>query len=49
MSDAPEPTSTREAEPPRYEPAPGVGKLALWVLLFVVAAVVVVVGGVYFA
>ncbi|MEV2215331.1 hypothetical protein AB0H86_28530 [Streptomyces sp. NPDC050997] len=34
---------------PRYEPPPGVGKLALWILLFVVAAVVVVVGGVYFA
>ncbi|MET9898501.1 hypothetical protein [Streptomyces sp. NPDC006446] len=33
---------------PRYEPAPGVGKLLLWVLLFVLAAVVVVVGGVYF-
>ncbi|MEV7340763.1 hypothetical protein [Streptomyces sp. NPDC093544] len=49
MSGAPEPTSSPEPEPPRYEPAPGVGKLALWVLLFVVAAVVVVVGGVYFA
>ncbi|MCX5558074.1 hypothetical protein [Streptomyces sp. NBC_00038] len=49
MSDAHEPTGSREPEPPRYEPAPGVGKLALWVLLFVVAAVVVVVGGVYFA
>ena len=49
MSDAPEPTSGPEPEPPRYEPAPGVGKLVLWVLLFVVAAVVVVVGGVYFA
>ncbi|MEU0071374.1 hypothetical protein ABZ027_17775 [Streptomyces sp. NPDC006332] len=36
-------------EQPRYEPPPGVGKLALWILLFVVAAVVVVVGGVYFA
>ncbi|GAA4996516.1 hypothetical protein [Streptomyces siamensis] len=35
-------------EEPRYEPAPGVGKLALWVLLFVLAAVVVVAGGVYF-
>ncbi|WP_405614500.1 hypothetical protein [Streptomyces sp. NBC_00076] len=34
---------------PRYEPPPGVGKVALWILLFVVAAVVVVVGGVYFA
>ncbi|MGW3662887.1 hypothetical protein [Streptomyces sp. NPDC005141] len=34
---------------PRYEPAPDLGKLLLWVLLFVVAAVVVVVGGVYFS
>ena len=33
---------------PRYEPAPGVGKLAVWILLFVVAAVAVVLGGVYF-
>ncbi|MER5381497.1 hypothetical protein ABT040_14615 [Streptomyces sp. NPDC002688] len=37
-----------ESGQPRYEPAPGVGKLLLWVLLFVLAAVVVVVGGVYF-
>jgi hypothetical protein len=37
------------AEPgqPRYEPAPAVGKLLIWVLLFVLAAVVVVAGGVY--
>ncbi|MER5749616.1 hypothetical protein [Streptomyces sp. NPDC002088] len=41
---APEP----EPEHPRYEPAPGVGKLLMWVLLFVLAAVVVVLGGVYF-
>jgi len=34
-------------EQPRYEPPPSVGKLLLWVLLFVLAAVVVVVGGVY--
>ncbi|WP_199830542.1 hypothetical protein [Streptomyces sp. MMG1533] len=32
---------------PRYEPAPGVGKLAVWILLFLLAAIVVVVGGVY--
>ncbi|MGW7041741.1 hypothetical protein ACWGDT_03280 [Streptomyces avermitilis] len=38
----------REAEPPRYEPAPAVGKLLLVVLLFVLAAVAVVLGGVYF-
>jgi hypothetical protein len=43
----PEPT-THDTEQPRYEPPPSVGKLALWVLLFVVAAVVVVLGGVYF-
>ncbi|MFF0157364.1 hypothetical protein ACFYRY_07450 [Streptomyces sp. NPDC005263] len=42
------PTSGPDDQP-RYEPPPGVGKVALWVLLFVVAAVVVVVGGVYFA
>ncbi|MCZ4514098.1 hypothetical protein O3Q52_39390 [Streptomyces sp. ActVer] len=35
-------------EPPRYEPGPGVGKVMLWVLVFVLAAVVVVAGGVYF-
>ncbi|MER5910728.1 hypothetical protein ABT124_09550 [Streptomyces sp. NPDC001982] len=34
--------------PDRYEPAPGVGKLLLWILLFVLAAVVVVLGGIYF-
>ncbi|WP_435224592.1 hypothetical protein [Streptomyces sp. Tue6028] len=49
----PEPTPDDPARAPgngepRYEPAPGVGKLALWVLLFVLAAVVVVAGGVYF-
>ncbi|MFD8216970.1 hypothetical protein ACFXKC_20955 [Streptomyces sp. NPDC059340] len=50
----PEPTThdpesaTHDPEQPRYEPPPSVGKLALWVLLFVVAAVVVVLGGVYF-
>ncbi|GGR67775.1 hypothetical protein GCM10010269_03230 [Streptomyces humidus] len=32
----------------RYEPPPGVGKLLAWILLFVVAAVAVVLGGVYF-
>ncbi|MGW1723220.1 hypothetical protein ACWCQK_09890 [Streptomyces sp. NPDC002306] len=34
-------------EPPRYEPAPGVGRLLMWVLLFVLAALAVVLGGVY--
>ena len=36
-------------EPPRYEPGPSVGKLMLGLLVFVLAAVVVVVGGVYFS
>ncbi|WP_405644776.1 hypothetical protein [Streptomyces sp. NBC_00019] len=34
-------------DPQRYEPAPGVGKLVLWILLFALAALVVVLGGVY--
>jgi hypothetical protein len=34
-------------EQPRYEPAPGIGKLAVWILLFLLAAIVVVLGGVY--
>ncbi|MDH6629173.1 hypothetical protein M2271_007009 [Streptomyces sp. LBL] len=42
-------TSPDPENQPRYEPPPGVGKLALWILLFVLAAAVVVVGGVYFA
>ncbi|MCX4575279.1 hypothetical protein OHB41_19225 [Streptomyces sp. NBC_01571] len=33
---------------PRYEPPPSVGKLMIWVLLFFVAALAVVLGGVYF-
>jgi hypothetical protein len=32
----------------RYEPPPSMGKLLLWILVFVLAAVVVVAGGVYF-
>ncbi|MFE6624735.1 hypothetical protein [Streptomyces sp. NPDC057740] len=36
-----------EPDPRRYEPAPGVGRLALWGLVFLLAAVVVVLGGVY--
>jgi hypothetical protein len=35
-------------EEPRYEPPPSVGKLFLWILLFVVAALAVVLGGIYF-
>ncbi|MGW3914805.1 hypothetical protein ACWEBX_25250 [Streptomyces sp. NPDC005070] len=42
------PVPGAEAGQPRYEPAPGVGKLLVWVLLFVLAAVAVVLGGVYF-
>ncbi|MER6440523.1 MULTISPECIES: hypothetical protein [unclassified Streptomyces] len=33
---------------PRFEPPPSVGKLMIWVLLFFVAALAVVLGGVYF-
>jgi hypothetical protein len=35
-------------QPQRYEPPPSVGKLLVWVLVFVVAALAVVLGGVYF-
>lgn len=46
---APAPNSAPTPEEPlRYEPGPTPGKVLAWVLLFVVAAVVVVVGGVYF-
>ncbi|MER5176868.1 hypothetical protein ABT009_00550 [Streptomyces sp. NPDC002896] len=34
-------------EPPRYEPPPSVGKLLVWILVFVLAAIAVVLGGVY--
>lgn len=47
----PTPTSVSEPGPvpgERYEPPPSMGKLLLWILLFVLAAVVVVAGGVYF-
>ncbi|MDQ0787268.1 hypothetical protein QFZ64_002765 [Streptomyces sp. B3I8] len=49
----PETTPTSVSEPgpvpgERYEPPPSMGKLLLWILLFVLAAVVVVAGGVYF-
>ncbi|WP_327315407.1 hypothetical protein [Streptomyces sp. NBC_01235] len=39
--------SEHEPEPRQYEPPPSVGKLLGWILLFVLAAVVVVLGGVY--
>ncbi|MCX4881113.1 MULTISPECIES: hypothetical protein [unclassified Streptomyces] len=42
---APEPGAGPEE--PRYEPPPSVGKLLMWVLLFMVAALAVVLGGVY--
>ncbi|MCS0602519.1 hypothetical protein NX794_15050 [Streptomyces sp. LP11] len=32
----------------RYEPAPSLGKFALWIALFLVAALAVVLGGIYF-
>ncbi|MFG2571067.1 hypothetical protein [Streptomyces sp. NPDC048481] len=32
----------------RYEPPPGLSRLLAWILLFLTAAVVVVLGGVYF-
>ncbi|MCZ0988937.1 hypothetical protein [Streptomyces diastatochromogenes] len=39
---------TTPPEEQRYEPPPGVGKLFLWILLFAVAALAVVLGGIYF-
>ncbi|WP_158709351.1 MULTISPECIES: hypothetical protein [unclassified Streptomyces] len=44
VSDAPSGAAPGE----RYEPPPSMGKLLLWILVFVLAAVVVVAGGVYF-
>jgi hypothetical protein len=35
-------------EPPRYEPGPGVGKLLIWMVIVALAALAVVLGGVYF-
>ncbi|GAA3137526.1 hypothetical protein GCM10010521_24650 [Streptomyces rameus] len=32
---------------PRYEPAPAVGRLLLWAGLFALAALAVVLGGIY--
>ncbi|MFF7449243.1 MULTISPECIES: hypothetical protein [unclassified Streptomyces] len=34
-------------DPQRYEPPPSTGKLLVWVLVFALAALVVVLGGVY--
>jgi hypothetical protein len=44
----PRPRGPRPFEPRRYEPPPSAGKLLLWILLFVTAALAVVLGGVYF-
>ncbi|MGW3956185.1 hypothetical protein ACWEKM_35965 [Streptomyces sp. NPDC004752] len=33
---------------PRYEPTPRLGRLLLWIPLFALAAIAVVLGGVYF-
>jgi hypothetical protein len=44
----PETPDAPSAEEPRYEPPPSVGKLLGWILVFVLAAIVVVLGGVYF-
>ncbi|WP_405872306.1 MULTISPECIES: hypothetical protein [unclassified Streptomyces] len=41
---APEP----ELDEPRYEQPPGIGKLLVWMLAFMGAALAVVLGGVYF-
>ncbi|MFG2311768.1 hypothetical protein ACGFS9_24345 [Streptomyces sp. NPDC048566] len=42
------PVPGEDGAQPRYEPPPSLGRLLPWVLLFVVAAVAVVAGGVYF-
>ncbi|KAB1986831.1 hypothetical protein [Streptomyces triticiradicis] len=44
----PAPAPGAEDGRPRYEPPPSAGKLLIWVLLFVSAALAVVLGGVYF-
>jgi hypothetical protein len=43
-----EPRSVASSGEPRYEPPPGPGRLALWILLFAAAALAVVLGGIYF-
>ncbi|MDX3801481.1 hypothetical protein [Streptomyces sp. AK04-3B] len=50
MSDpaAGDPTGGPRPEARQYEPPPSAGKLLLWILLFVTAALAVVLGGVYF-
>ncbi len=42
------PCSVASSGEPRYEPPPGPGRLALWILLFAAAALAVVLGGIYF-
>ncbi|MEU5537836.1 hypothetical protein [Streptomyces sp. NPDC020362] len=39
---------TTPPEEPRYESPPSMGKLFVWILLFIVAALAVVLGGIYF-
>ncbi|MGW2706413.1 hypothetical protein [Streptomyces sp. NPDC001340] len=39
---------TTPPEEPRYEPPPSAGKLFVWILIFAVAALAVVLGGIYF-
>ncbi|MER6557778.1 hypothetical protein ABT300_08425 [Streptomyces sp. NPDC001027] len=44
-----ESSDERRPEARQYEPPPSAGKLLFWILLFVTAALAVVLGGVYFA
>ncbi|MDX5567165.1 hypothetical protein PYK79_33335 [Streptomyces sp. ID05-04B] len=43
-----DPSDERRPEARQYEPPPSAGKLLLWILLFLTAALAVVLGGVYF-
>lgn len=43
-----DPSHERRPEARQYEPPPSAGKLLLWILLFLTAALAVVLGGVYF-
>ncbi|MFG2477089.1 hypothetical protein [Streptomyces fagopyri] len=48
LGEGPRQPGDGDGDSPRYEPPPSVGKLMIWVLLFFVAALAVVLGGVYF-
>lgn len=48
MTEDRSPQSGAAEDEPRYEPAPSLGKLMLGLLVFVLAALIVVLGGVYF-